>query len=179
MKNIILVFLIVTFFSLFGTTFDFEFSDFETAQTDNYQILSIENTYFNRIPGKPLLPVKPVYLIVPFGMKVGKISASEENKVLSQTTNLYPFQPELPTNQDIKQDFYIAETNKSNNLYPEKSFKKIAVQRKNGVDILVLQLFPIQYNPVGCSSSRPRRRVPPSCCRGPRPPRQCVSQGAP
>ena len=133
---------------LFSESFEFSFDTFNLSQEDRKDIIKMEKTFCGNNPGAPNLPVKVVYFIVPFGKDVKKISCSSEQFILEGEYDISPVVSEYPTSEII----YPTEKNtviySKNQFYPVEKYRKIGVQRKNGVDVLIIQLFPFQYNPV-------------------------------
>ena len=145
-KNFIFI-LIVIFPAMFAAVFNFDFENYDVTVKNDYQIFEMDETLFNQVSGEPMLPIKPVYIIIPFGCDVSEINSTVKTQTLSGDYKIYPVQPQLPIDQTDNQDFYFSNIYRKDDWYPQKSFRKIGVQRKNGVDILILQLYPFQYNP--------------------------------
>lgn len=134
------------FISLFSIELKFDFSEYELNK--NKDIFEMEDVFYEQYPGNPFLPVKIVYIIIPFGNEVSQVSSKIESVLFKEEYNIPPASENIPTSYDIFDSDYHSEVYKKNAFYPTQDFKNIGIQRKNGVDILLVQLYPFQYNPV-------------------------------
>jgi peptidase C25-like protein/PKD domain-containing protein len=102
-------------------------------------------------PGKPCLPVKGAYLLIPYGMKVDSISIDAKEaislgknfiiKPASTPVPLSQIEASLPPTPD-------SSVYSSNKLYPGSLFEDIGTYHFRGYQILILTLHPVQYNPI-------------------------------
>lgn len=115
-----------------------------------YDKISINNVPCFGNPGQPFIPMKGSYFLIPQGKGVTSIDVSyKEVLSLGKDFNIEPV-PQIVTrsiktisNPVIKDEkiYY------NNQFYPGKLFDKIGSYSFRGYDILILNLYPIQYNP--------------------------------
>jgi len=101
-------------------------------------------------PGEPWLPVKGAYILLPEDTQIDKISV-EPNKMLylGSDFNIEPAGEPIPLSmaksaQLPEPDMEIYD---SNDLFPGKLFTEVGTYSFRGYDILVLDLYPVQYVP--------------------------------
>ncbi len=133
---------------LLAEVFEFSFDSFKFSKRNGTDVVEVDDTFFGNIPGEPELPIKVAYLIIPFGEDVKKIECSSEKLFIEGEYEIPPVASEYPILQNISPTEKNKKIYSHDQFYPAKIYKRIGVQRKNGVDILILQLFPFQYNPV-------------------------------
>ena len=117
---------------------------------DSYQRVEMDGTTrFDSIPGAPVLPQKPVYYLIPYGQEVRGISVTPgELQSLEGEYLIEPAQKPVPISQAK-----LAEPTFPDPLFYnlEKSYlpcKYISTQTKSGYKLLILSLFPVDYNPL-------------------------------
>ncbi len=148
MKKLFLLLLISISISLFSETFNFNFSDYKITKNLNFEQVDLVNTVFSNNPGEPMLPIKPVNIIIPFGCEIKNIASYSKPIVLEKEYNIIPNPQENITNSEeiiFNKNRTIYE---KDNLFPLQNFKMIGTNRKKGVDFVIIQLYPFQYNPV-------------------------------
>ncbi|MBN1948709.1 MAG: T9SS type A sorting domain-containing protein [Candidatus Cloacimonetes bacterium] len=101
-------------------------------------------------PGQPALPYLPVRIILPMGHRF--ISAEVDLQLLSTLRGDYRI--DYARNQNPVSGAFAIETLQDNEVYgqdtffPRSEFQILGVQRWKGYDILLLNVYPYQYNPV-------------------------------
>jgi len=133
---------------LFSEIFEFSFDSFSFSKKDGFDVIEMDDAFSGNIPGEPILPMKVAYLIIPFGEDIKEISCSSEQLVLEGKHEIPPVASEYPISEEIYPIEKKSKIYSQNLFYPPEKFRKIGIQRKSGVDILIVQLFPFQYNPV-------------------------------
>ena len=100
--------------------------------------------------GEPYLPVKGAYILLPKNTRVDKINV-ESNKMLflGSEFNIEPAGKPIPLSMAKsaelpKPDMEIYD---SNNLFPGELFTEVGTYSFRGYNILVLNLYPVQYVP--------------------------------
>ncbi|PID29961.1 MAG: hypothetical protein CSB55_00570 [Candidatus Cloacimonadota bacterium] len=99
--------------------------------------------------GKPELPMKAYRFVLPYANKLDEIVVKfTDEKILSGRYDIQPVgEPAI-----IGQPVSLPEKNdpvwKKNENYPEKNYELVTVQRKNGIDIAYINVFPYKFNPV-------------------------------
>ena len=100
--------------------------------------------------GEPYLPVKGAYILLPKNTRVDKINV-ESNKMLflGSDFNIEPAGKPIPLSMAKSAQFPEPdmEIYDSNDLFPGKLFTEVGTYSFRGYDILVLDLYPVQYVP--------------------------------
>ncbi len=103
-------------------------------------------------PGEPMLPSAAANILIPYGKNVAEIIVETELATkIGNDLNIIPAckavpisKPKSDENIGLKKDDSIYSSDKN---YPGKSFTKTGTYAFRGYLILVLELFPVQYNP--------------------------------
>ncbi len=99
--------------------------------------------------GSPELPYETVRILLPFGHRVETVDVTfgTENTIDNANIDYAPLQqPTSATNPQYATknvNVYSADAD-----FPGYTYKNLGVQRMNGHDILLLNIYPYQYNPV-------------------------------
>ncbi len=116
---------------------------------------SLRGTHFENAtarmmePGNPELPYETVRILLPFGHKAESVHVTLENSrtIENATVDFAPMQQPIsianPQYASRNEEVYNTDAN-----YPGYTYKNLGVQRMNGHDILLLNIYPYQYNPV-------------------------------
>ena len=127
-------------------TFDSPVHSFE----NEYDILTIPHTEQFKQAGAPIIPVYPIQLLIPYGKSVNDVSINvSEQTSLNGVYHLSPTQASM-----LSDSLETTETTKDPSIYssatawPEKPFTIIGEQLKRGYRILLLNVYPLQYNPA-------------------------------
>lgn len=116
-----------------------------------YDRVTLTDCYTAGHTGEPKLPSKGAYILLPPNSKISKISIiTGEKTVLGTGFYVEPIEQSIPTSQS--EGFPIPTPNEvvyhSNAAYPGKLYTQVGVYGFRGYQILVLLLYPVQYNPV-------------------------------
>jgi hypothetical protein len=120
-------------------------------RTDKYDKIHVPGLEEWGNAGAPILPVKPVQLLIPYGQKLVGVRVQLGPKTdLSGKYTLEHAQYPVPLSRTDKpeptpQDPAIYG---SDNIYPEVPCGDVFVQKKHGYSILIVNLFPVTYQPV-------------------------------
>ena len=93
--------------------------------------------------GKPIVPVKPLYILLPQGKRVKKIEVKCKNKATMGDGYALPISnyPSTLNNSYIHKKIRFDETKP----YPLENYQVIGVYNKRGFKILVMNLYPLHY----------------------------------
>jgi len=102
--------------------------------------------------GEPIVPVIPVKTIIPkdYSPDLKNITVDRKDKILLSGVHFinygeatFPLMPGIKPRKVVpKKEIY-----DSDNAFPQKSFDYICVQKKHGVSIAYINLYPITYHP--------------------------------
>jgi len=130
---------------------EFTFSEPTIKKIDNYDRISIEGLSYNYKPGHPELPIMPVQIIIPAGEEAVNVEVNYNvAEILSGTYNVYPRQKPYPISYE-GEVLFIEPANEiysKNVLFPTKLVSEVTTQYLRGHSIALLDISPIQYNPV-------------------------------
>lgn len=134
-------------------TYSFQRPTVETVDIagTNYDRVTLTDCYTSGHAGEPKLPSKGAYILLPPNSKISKISIiAGEKIVLGTDFYVEPIEQSIPTLQT--ENFPIPAPNEliynSNAAYPGKLCTQVGVYGFRGYQILVLLLYPVQYNPA-------------------------------
>jgi len=101
--------------------------------------------------GEPCLPIKGAYILLPQKTQVSDIKVTYWEKVsLGKGYNVVPVGRPIPISQ-VKSDIYLVPDNEiynSEDPFPGKLFNEVDTYSFRGYEILVLELFPVEYVPL-------------------------------
>lgn len=101
--------------------------------------------------GAPILPCKPVKLLIPYMQKIAGINIILGPKQeISGTYNIEHVQRSVPLSQIGKAEPTPPnpEIYSSNDVYPSIPAADVSIQGKSGYGILLINLFPVEYYPL-------------------------------
>ncbi len=99
--------------------------------------------------GLPALPYVPVRLLVPAGERCTEVTVTLANESIVPGVTIEHNQEQVPTSQSAS--VYTAPDMSVygvDALWPVSTFNNLGTQRKQGYDILLLNVFPYRWNPV-------------------------------
>lgn len=106
---------------------------------------------YTRDPGKPILPTWSFSLVIPQGMRPGKIVVTPE-KITAITADLMPFpaQPPVPVSQNNLPDFVPPDPTvyRGPEPWPKELFTVSPVGIKSGFRLITITLHPVRYDPA-------------------------------
>ncbi len=115
-----------------------------------YHRISMKGSSTIGEPGEPVLPIKTVKVLIPFGQKVKGINIIPAQKIeLSGTYNVEPGQRPVPLSYRGKVSKTLPDKRiyQSRNPFPGKLHTPKSVQNKRGYRILPVNLHPMEYIP--------------------------------
>jgi peptidase C25-like protein/flagellar hook capping protein FlgD len=143
MKKTIALFLIIVPYLISGLTLNIE------------EPVTDRSGFINDLPvmldaGKPSLPFIPIKILVPMGERISDIQIeligdqkTIKNVYIEPASAQQPISGAFSVPNKIDQAVY-----STNELFPSYFYKDLGIQRMKGYDILLLNLYPYQYNPV-------------------------------
>ncbi|MCD6481437.1 MAG: PKD domain-containing protein [Thermoplasmata archaeon] len=121
--------------------FHYAFERPSLLNTENGTIVEMEGMKYTGDGGKPILPVKPLYILLPRGKNVKSIEVKCDGRV--KMGNGYEVMraayPVIIGSKAIKGKADIPA------IYPEKNFEVVGTYWKRGFAILVMNLYPVHY----------------------------------
>ena len=114
-----------------------------------YKLITIPGLTNHAFPGEPVIPFKTARILIPHDEEIQDIQVISGNKIYLGKFYLQPAQEAFPLSYRGK----IEETPpneviyNSKEPYPENLYSKVGIQQKRGYQILILNLYPIEYNP--------------------------------
>ena len=130
---------------------EFTFNEPSVKQIDGYGRITIEGLSYNYEPGHPEVPMLPVQMVIPAGEEAVRVQVSYKTaEVIEGTYNIYPNQTPYPISYkgEISLDEPAYEIYSKNEFYPTKLVSEVTTQYLRGHSIAIINLFPVQYNPV-------------------------------
>jgi hypothetical protein len=130
---------------------EYYFSKPEITKTGDYYKIQIEDLNFLTRPGKPEIPSKSVTLLLPPVEKAINVIINFGEKInIIGNYQIYPFQEPYPLSFNGKIEFTKPDPRiyNSNKIYPDKAYTKIQTQYFRGHSIALLNLYPIEYEPL-------------------------------
>jgi len=132
-----------------------------TFEKPNFEIIDIEGIVYDKIimsdctpagdPGEPMIPSRGSYILLPPNSEIEQININPGKKIiLGDEFFIEPMSKPIPISKinsisTLVPDEIIYNTN---SYYPGNIFTEIGVYSFRGYQLLILQLHPIQYNPV-------------------------------
>ena len=130
---------------------DFPFEKPQASKLGAYDLLEIEGLDQYEREGKPIVPVRPVAVLVPYGKEVASVRVSAKDVYqLDGTYWLAPGQRPHP----LSDAGPVVKTGPDAAVYGQKApwpgmdYEEVATQSKRGYRLLTLNLFPVQYVPA-------------------------------
>ena len=129
---------------------EYEFTEPSVSQQDAYDLISMEGLSSYHLTSEPIIPMQAVSVLIPLGKKVINIKATAlEMTELSGSYTLPVAQKAYPRShvgpkETIELDKTISEMDTS---WPGTYYRKASTQYKRGYQLLLVNLFPVQYTP--------------------------------
>jgi len=133
-------------------TFAFTHPTIRTVYTDNSDYTTIDISgciSIGRDVGKPILPVKPVKLLLPAMTTVSSVSVTGASVELASIENhVYPYQNPVPIGFEPEEEFQFNNVlYSSDEVYPSTLHDGYHIGYSHGYAILDITLNPVQYIP--------------------------------
>jgi hypothetical protein len=153
MKKVALLMLMASLSLLFAETVSFQEVIQAPSISRSGELLDITQDQM-AVVGKPELPMKAYRFVLPYATKLDEVVVELTNEeTLSGRYDIQVVgQPTIigqPVSAPKKNDIVW----RTDANYPAESYELVSVQRKNGVDIAIINVFPYKYNPVSKSLS--------------------------
>jgi len=143
MKNILSIFLLVLPILLNSVSIEVPQPKINNNRFDNNLPEIIE-------PGQPSIPYIPVKILLGMGERLSSVSvvATGEQKQI-KVDNIEHANYQIPiSSKDLKKALPDPEIYENDDFFPAQDYKVLGVQRMNGYDILLVNIYPYKYNPV-------------------------------
>lgn len=130
---------------------EFTFGEPTIKKIDNYDRIAIDGLSYNYEPGHPEVPILPVQIVIPAGEEAVTVEISYKvAESIAGTYNVYPRQIPYPISYEGEVSFLepADEIYSKNEFYPTELVSDVTTQYLRGHSIALLNLFPVQYNPV-------------------------------
>ena len=128
--------------------YSFDSPTIGTGFQQPYQLTTISELGNYALPGKPTMPLKTAKILIPYGEEVEDIQVTSGKESYLGKFYIQPGQRAIPIgdneNEPTPPDPVIYNSAKP---YPEKLFSEVGLQWKRGYQILIVNLFPVQYVP--------------------------------
>lgn len=139
--------------STFSVSYSFSQPVFETKiiQNQSYTTAHLLETQNSANPGEPFLPVKSAYILLPPQETVESIHIQDENTelftidhIIEPMGSIQPISKPISESKPLIKDEQIYS---SNEFFPLNRYHKVGVYSSHGYRIIVLELYPIRYQP--------------------------------
>lgn len=130
---------------------EFTFNEPTIKKIDNFNRITIEGLSYNYEPGHPELPMLPVQIVIPAGEEAVTVEISYKiAESIAGTYNVFPRQTPYPISYQGEVSFVepANEIYSKNEFYPAELVSDVTTQYLRGHSIALLNLFPVQFNPV-------------------------------
>ena len=130
---------------------EFTFNEPSIKKIDNYDRIAINGLSYNYEPGHPEVPILPIQIIIPAGEEAVSVEVSYKRaESVTGYYNVYPRQKPYPISYEGEVSFVEPsnEIYSKNEFYPSELVSEVTTQYLRGHSIALLNLFPVQYNPV-------------------------------
>lgn len=137
----------------FSLTYSFSQPVFETQtiQNQSYSVVTLPMVQNSANPGEPFLPVKSAYILLPPQVTVESIQIQVKNTELFTIDHLIePMGSIQPISAPIDEDRLPIKDEQiysSNDFFPSNRYQQVGIYSSHGYQILVLELYPIWYQP--------------------------------
>jgi len=114
-----------------------------------YDTVSIQGCDLYGAPGEPVLPLKTAMILIPYGEEVQDIQVIPGEEVYLGEFYIVPGQKQVPLSFEgpVEPTLSNEEVYNSQNIHPEEVYSEVSVQGMRGYQILILNLYPVQYIP--------------------------------
>jgi len=139
--------------SSFSITYSFSQPVIETQslQDQTYSVINLPMVQNSANPGEPFLPVESGYILLPPQVTVESIQVQVKNTELFTIDHLIePMGSIQPISKPISEAKPLIKDEQiysSNDFFPSNRYQQVGVYSSHGYRILVLELYPIRYQP--------------------------------
>jgi len=133
---------------------EYNFSEPVVSREADYDTVNIKGLNSYQRIGAPIVPVRPVTILIPYGKQVTAYRvSSEQTRELPGTYQLSPGQQPYPLSypdQMIPTEPDMAIYGQSS-PWPKTQYQTVAQQSQRGYQLYLVNLFPLQYQPAACT----------------------------
>jgi parallel beta-helix repeat protein len=133
--------------------FKYNFDKPKIQKENSCDKILLKNTQTMELTGKPILPIKPVSILLPQNTKIKLVKVTTTNKaIVGSSFNIEIGKDPRPIKNSYYEDNYLLDSDKENSLgqelgvYPNTLYTNLGVQHYRGFSILKLNLHPVSYN---------------------------------
>ncbi len=129
----------------------FDELEIESAALDArlYDIIAVKDCGFTSETGKPMIPAKTIYVLLPPDKQVENIEFSiRKSEVLSERYNIFPAQPPANTYTTVKSVAPDPEVYSSSSAYPSRIVEYMGTENYRGYKLALIKVHPMQYVPA-------------------------------
>ncbi len=130
---------------------EFTFNEPTIKKIDNFDRITIDGLSNSHEPGHPELPILPIQIVIPAGEEAVSVEVSYKRaESVTGSYNVYPRQKPYPISYKGEVSFVEPANDiySKNEFYPAELVSEVTTQYLRGHSIALLNLFPVQYNPV-------------------------------
>jgi len=120
---------------------------FEPVMADSCSQWTIKDTQILEMPGEPLVPYRAASILLPEGAVLKNVKVRHEEPIVQKGFDLPWGQPPCTFSDEPVTVGRSEATYGSMNWYPDKLFEVVSVESFRGFGILLVHLFPVQYQP--------------------------------
>jgi subtilisin family serine protease len=137
-------------------TFNYKIPDADLVTLkEKYEGESLKRLYLGNAPltgdeGEPVLPVVPAQFIIPAGKTIASIEIQRNQKTTLWGKNFVEFgKAKIPLikGAKFKKSVPNPEIYQKDDAYPSENGSTVALQKKRGITIAIVNMNPVQYNP--------------------------------
>ncbi|MBU6997157.1 MAG: hypothetical protein HXS42_05850 [Theionarchaea archaeon] len=128
-------------------SFSVEYHFTATTATDACGSWMIDGTITQEIAGEPMVPYYPASILLPQDSEIKDVKVKTSNPVIQTGVELPWGQPPCTYSDEPVKVGRNEEVYGSDNLYPTTEFEVVSIESFRGFQILLVNLYPIQYQP--------------------------------
>ncbi len=133
-----------------GIRIEIDFPSPTITEVREYHRVTIKGMPSLGQPGEPVLPVKTIKILIPFGQEVKRIKvSSKKERILKGKYLVEPGQRPVPLRYrgKVPLPFLKDKIYSSNHPFPGRLYSNKSIQSMRGYKILLLNLHPVKYIP--------------------------------
>ena len=130
-------------------TINVAFPELQVRSDGKYHHVTMKGIRSAGNPGCPVLPVKTVNVLLPYGENVSSVEVNPGEKVTLQGyytvmpgQKMVPLSTSLPPFEQPREDIY-----SSSEVYPSSNYETLPVQYKKGFAVLPVNIIPVTFVP--------------------------------
>ncbi len=128
-----------------------DFTTPEVSKAELGDLFQVKGAVLHAMPGRPLLPVKTIEILIPFGHRVsGVLLRNTKVQTLAGHYDIMPAQLPVPLSADYTPAPTALDVSVygSNEFFPASWTSMLSTQYKRGFAIATVLVYPLRYNPL-------------------------------